>query len=396
MERDTVLLEPLDAAETEQLLAELGGVPDELRERIVQVAEGNPLFLEEMLALVPRLGASEVEVPPTMQALLAARLDQLDPAERSVLERGSVEGEVLPPRRGAGARPTATAGRPAARRSRAQGARAPRPARLPGEDAYRFRHLLIRDAAYDALPKAARADLHRRFAAWLAEHGADLVELDEILGYHLEQAARYLAELGRPDLGLAEAAAERLAAAGERARWRGDERGGALAAATRAEAHRPHGSMSTWKLRFAMSHVATDARSACSRRQPTARRARATRRRGACPRACGADAAVAGRGIHRGSGGARPGGAAAARSGRDHAGLAQMWFALAYGADNYALPLRQIGHAAREGAPHATLAGRPPDRSDDLRRARSCSGRVRLARCCERSRCARLDARAST
>ena len=75
---------------------------------------------------------------------------------------------------------------------------------LPREDAYRFRHLLIRDAAYDALPKATRADLHRRFAEWLEEHGQSLVELDEILGYHLEQAALYLAELGRPDAELAE------------------------------------------------------------------------------------------------------------------------------------------------------------------------------------------------
>ena len=72
---------------------------------------------------------------------------------------------------------------------------------LPGEDAFRFRHLLIRDAAYDALPKATRAELHQRFADWLEEHGDDLVELDEILGYHLEQAARYRAELGQPDAG---------------------------------------------------------------------------------------------------------------------------------------------------------------------------------------------------
>jgi class 3 adenylate cyclase len=77
-----VLLEPLDAAETDQLLGELGEVPAELRERIVQVAEGNPLFLEEMLALVRDSGSETVEVPPTIQALLAARLDQLDAPER--------------------------------------------------------------------------------------------------------------------------------------------------------------------------------------------------------------------------------------------------------------------------------------------------------------------------
>ena len=93
---------------------------------------------------------------------------------------------------------------------------------IPGDDAFRFRHLLIRDAAYDALPKTARADLHARFAGWLEEHGRDLVELDEILGYHLEQAARYHAELGQPDEELAARARDRLAAAGGRAMLRLD------------------------------------------------------------------------------------------------------------------------------------------------------------------------------
>jgi hypothetical protein len=88
---------------------------------------------------------------------------------------------------------------------------------LPGEDAYRFRHLLIRDAAYEALPKTARAELHERFAAWLEEHGTALVELDEVVGYHLEQAYRYRAELGPAPTDLAERAAARLAVAGRRA-----------------------------------------------------------------------------------------------------------------------------------------------------------------------------------
>jgi class 3 adenylate cyclase/tetratricopeptide (TPR) repeat protein len=220
----TVLLEPLDAAETEQLLSELGGVGDELHERIVQVAEGNPLFLEEMLALVRDSGGAEVAVPPTIQALLAARLDQLDPAERSVLESGSVEGRTF--HRGAVAalsdgdgsidqRLVALVRKEFVRPDRAQ---------LTGDDAYRFRHLLIRDAAYEALPKATRADLHRRFAAWLEQHGQDLVELEEIVGYHLEQAALYLAELGQDDPELALAAGERLGLAGRRASWRGDVR----------------------------------------------------------------------------------------------------------------------------------------------------------------------------
>jgi class 3 adenylate cyclase/tetratricopeptide (TPR) repeat protein len=218
----TVLLEPLDAAETERLMAELGGVSDELRERIVQVAEGNPLFLEEMLALLRDSGGAEVEVPPTIHALLAARLDQLDPDERSVLERGSVEGRTF--HRGAVA---ALADGDGAIDQRLLGlvrkelVRPDRP-QLSGDDAYRFRHLLIRDAAYEALPKATRADLHQRFATWLEEHGRDLVELEEILGYHLEQASVYLSQLGEADPELALAAGEHLGLAGRRAAWRGD------------------------------------------------------------------------------------------------------------------------------------------------------------------------------
>jgi hypothetical protein len=96
-----------------------------------------------------------------------------------------------------------------------------------GEEAFRFRHLLIRDAAYDALPKAVRADLHERLAGWFEERGADLVELDEILGHHLEQAARYKSELNQADPALAERAAQRLAAAGRRALGRGDDRAAA-------------------------------------------------------------------------------------------------------------------------------------------------------------------------
>ncbi|HEU5405560.1 MAG TPA: adenylate/guanylate cyclase domain-containing protein [Gaiellaceae bacterium] len=223
----TVLLEPLDAAETERLITELGGVGDELRERILQVAEGNPLFLEEMIGLVRDSGGSEVEVPATIQALLAARLDQLDPDERSVLERGSVEGRTF--HRGAVAALSDSDGSLDQRLVALVRKELVRPdrAQLTGDEAYRFRHLLIRDAAYDALPKATRAELHHRFAEWLEEHGRNLLELDEILGYHLEQAARYLAELGQEDRELALAAGERLGVAGTRAFWRGDPRAAA-------------------------------------------------------------------------------------------------------------------------------------------------------------------------
>ena len=217
-----VLLEPLDAAESARLLSALGDVPEELRERIVDAAEGNPLFLEEMLALVRASPDGNVDVPPTIQALLAARLDQLDPGERSVLERGSIEGRTF--HRG-GVSALADETDDIDERLRALVRKElirPDRTRLPLEDAYRFRHQLIRDAAYDALPKAVRADLHQRFARWLERHGQSFVELEEILGLHLEQAARYLADLGRPDAVVAAQASTRLAAAGERARWRGD------------------------------------------------------------------------------------------------------------------------------------------------------------------------------
>jgi predicted ATPase len=118
---------------------------------------------------------------------------------------------------------------------------------LPGEEAFRFRHLLIRDAAYQALAKADRAQLHERFARWLEERGAGLVELDEITGYHLEQAFSYRCELGPADeqAGLLAAdAAAHLAAAGRRAMERGDA-GAAVNLLERAEVLLP-GQQGTW------------------------------------------------------------------------------------------------------------------------------------------------------
>jgi class 3 adenylate cyclase len=218
-----VLLEPLAPEETSELIAALSeGTSDELRRRILDAAGGNPLFVEEMLAIAQEGG--EVAVPPTIQALLAARLDQLDPGEREVLERGAVEGQVF--HRGAvvALAPGEQVDPQLVTLVRKDLVR-PERALLPEDDAYRFRHLLIRDTAYEALPKATRAELHERFATWLEAHGADLVELDEILGYHLEQAYRYRAELGPLDgaaAELADRAAARLLASADRALERGD------------------------------------------------------------------------------------------------------------------------------------------------------------------------------
>jgi tetratricopeptide (TPR) repeat protein len=216
----TLRLEPLGDQDVEELMAER--IPGKLRQKIARAAGGNPLFIEEMLAMAAEAGG-EVLVPATLQALLGARLDQLEAAERRVLERGAIEGEIF--HRGAiqalGPGETQITPRLAAlvRKELIR----PDRGQLVGEDGFRFRHLLIRDAAYEALPKAVRADLHERFAAWLEQHGTELVELDEIVGYHLEQASRYQTELGMPvDPMLAAAARRRLTAAGRRASLRVD------------------------------------------------------------------------------------------------------------------------------------------------------------------------------
>ncbi|HLM34606.1 MAG TPA: adenylate/guanylate cyclase domain-containing protein [Gaiellaceae bacterium] len=230
----SVLLEPLSETETDELIGGLlagSTISAGLQARIRRAAGGNPLFVEEMLALVGLTDdGGEVAVPPTIQALLAARLDQLALPERSVLERASVEGEVFH-RGGVAAlgdeepqldtRLTALVRKDLLRPERPQ---------LLGEDGYRFRHLLVRDATYGALPKAIRAGLHERFAAWLHERAGDVVEHDELVGYHLEQAFRYRQELGPvgdADHEVARRAGELLVRAGRRAFDRGDRRAAA-------------------------------------------------------------------------------------------------------------------------------------------------------------------------
>jgi tetratricopeptide (TPR) repeat protein len=240
----TIALEPLSRDETDQLIEYLTGdepLAGELQNRIRDAAEGNPLFVEEIIALVLEAPAGEVSVPATIQALLAARLDQLEPQERVVLQRGAVEGrlfhrgavQILAPEEArVGTRLTALVRRELIRPDRPQ---------LEGEDAYRFRHLLIRDAAYESLPKAKRAELHERLASWLGERSAQVHDAEEIIGYHLEQAYRYRTELRLPDdhaRGLATRAGDLLATAGARALGRNDV-GAALHLLRRALALRP-------------------------------------------------------------------------------------------------------------------------------------------------------------
>ena len=216
----TLRLESLADEDVDELIPER--IAGALRAKITRAAGGNPLFIEEMVAMTGETN-SEVVVPPTLQALLAARLDQLETTERSVLERGAIEGEIF--HRGAvqALAPGETQVTPRLAALVRKDLIKPDRSHLAGEDGFRFRHLLIRDAAYNALPKVVRADLHERFASWLEQHGAELVELDEILGYHLEQACRYRAELGLPDdYAVAAGARRRLTSAGHRAQLRSD------------------------------------------------------------------------------------------------------------------------------------------------------------------------------
>ena len=227
-----VLLEPLSEDESSQLIDNLAttGLEAATRRRVIEAAEGNPLFVEEMLALALEdgRGNGELEVPPTIQALLAARLDRLADDERSVLEHASVEGKVF--HQGSIVELSPETLRPGVATSLAALVRKelirPERALFSGEHGFRFRHLLIRDAAYESLPKKAREELHERYAIWLEQKaGGHLVEYEEIVGYHLEQAFRYRSELGRvdgPARELARRAAEHLGAAGRRAFVRSD------------------------------------------------------------------------------------------------------------------------------------------------------------------------------
>jgi class 3 adenylate cyclase/tetratricopeptide (TPR) repeat protein len=230
--RDAVLvrLEPLDARESETLIDSLQDVDAAMRARIVEAAEGNPLFVEQFLAMRSEGLDDELGVPPTIHALLSARLDRLEPVERAVIERAAVEGRLF--HRGAVTQLLSPAARVAVGSHlmtlvRKEFVR-PDASIFPGDDGFRFGHVLIRDAAYESITKRLRAELHERYASWLeAKLGEHTAQYDEILGFHLEQAHRYRVDLGAPDDALAGRASARLGAAGTRALDRGDMDGAA-------------------------------------------------------------------------------------------------------------------------------------------------------------------------
>ncbi len=235
---ETVRLDPLTEDQSERLIENLLGqapLDEQARGRIRSTAEGNPLFVEEILRMLVDQGLirredgrwvagdlSAIAIPPTIGALLTARLEQLASEERAVIQRAAVVGKVfwwgavaeLSPeseRAAVGGHLQALVRRELVRPDSSQ--------RFSGEDAFRFGHILIRDAAYAGTTKEDRGELHERFADWLERRAADRpAEFEEVVGYHLEQAHRYRAELGLlEDERLARRAAGSLGSAGRRA-----------------------------------------------------------------------------------------------------------------------------------------------------------------------------------
>jgi DNA-binding SARP family transcriptional activator len=200
----SLVLEPLDDEHARELVGD-----DPQADRIVEIAEGNPLYVEQLVASVEEAGTDALDtVPGSIEALLASRLDRLGPTERAVAQRAAVVGRRF------SAAAVAALGPPEALSGLETGGFVHRAGTL-----YRFHHVLVRDVVYTGTPKAERAELHRRHADWLDTQPD---RSDELIGYHLEQAAVCLSELGVPSAELAAAAGARLGAAGIRAWKRGD------------------------------------------------------------------------------------------------------------------------------------------------------------------------------
>ncbi len=178
-----IVLAPLTDAEADALLDELGQewpLDDDARDRIKEAAEGNPLYVEQMAAMLAEGGPAD-SIPPSIQALLAARLDRLPPDERAVLERAAVAGKEFA--RSAVLQLSGEAERENVDAQLLSLARKDLLTAKPGrEDAYRFRHALIRDAAYAGIAKELRAQLHEGFADFAIRTKAGRAgELDEIV-----------------------------------------------------------------------------------------------------------------------------------------------------------------------------------------------------------------------
>ena len=218
--RSVLVLDALEPEHALELARRLGAT--DLAEPIARRAEGNPLFVEQLVAV--DAGQDERDLPASIQAVLAARIDRLEDEERTLLQHAAVEGRTF--HAGALAEVLTEGGEAAIRANLAalasKGLIGSDQPDLAGEEAFRFTHALIRDAAYAAIPKGLRARLHGGLAGWLERRpGAP----DEIVGYHLEQAVALATELGvagDAEQVLATRAVGRLESAARGALARGD------------------------------------------------------------------------------------------------------------------------------------------------------------------------------
>jgi class 3 adenylate cyclase/ATP/maltotriose-dependent transcriptional regulator MalT len=214
-------LEALGRSESEELVEALmtdGGLSDEARGQLLDKTEGNPLYVEETVRMLAEEGPDAVgRIPDTLQALIAARIDRLPAEAKALLQRAAVIGRIfwsgalerLSPELESVEDPLEDL------LLRDFVLAEPRSS-IRGEDAYRFKHVLIREVAYTGLSKSARAEHHASFAEWLKERAGE--ELLEIRAYHLDHATQLLAELdGAAPLELQREAADALAEAGLRA-----------------------------------------------------------------------------------------------------------------------------------------------------------------------------------
>jgi len=214
-----VELEPLASDQVVQLVDELaeGPLDPEVERRIVEQAGGNPLFAEQLFAHALEAPDLAGELPPTVEALLASRLDRLGVKELRVLRRAAVIGRRFTKTELADVTP----------RDELVAAERQLAALIqhgfihPREHVFVFHHVLVRDAAYRGIPKSDRAELHE-----LAAQGLERRDVPhEIVGYHFEQAHGYVAELnlgGERARVLAAGGGEHLGRAGIRAWQRAD------------------------------------------------------------------------------------------------------------------------------------------------------------------------------
>jgi predicted ATPase/class 3 adenylate cyclase len=230
MRATAVELDPLQDLESEQLIDALlpaDGLAPQTRRDLLEKTEGNPLFVEETIRMLTESGDGYLpdEIPDTLQALIAARIDHLPPAEKSLLHRAAVIGRVFWHGALAHLSPGAEVDELLDDLLLRDFVLAEQRSTIIGEPAYRFKHVLIREVAYGGLTKAERAELHARFAEWLGERAGD--ELLEIRAYHLDQAAKLHAELdGAVPPEVARETAAALEEAGRRALAREANRSG--------------------------------------------------------------------------------------------------------------------------------------------------------------------------